>query len=454
MVFPTRRLALLATVLAIAARVPTPVSAASLQGADEIRDVLDPVATYRNMGLLVAGEPLPFVASIRFLSASDPDSTLVVFGLSLANRALSFRREDSHFEARYSVDMTFKESGLVKAHLPAEETIRVASYGETLRRDESIVFQKFFLLAPGPLVADVRVVDGYGADTSRSELQVEVPRFGAQQLSSIVWVYQGAGRSSVDAMPTVVVNPRASVPYGLDSLRFYLEGYGMPQGAVAHVRITDSDESEMWVDSVTLGNRDATFSAALVSLPSDRLAVGTLNVEVTLGDRGVAMSSAMVALSDDRPVPHLTDLVSSLRYFHDARWVEILRAAAPEERADTWREFWIETDPDPETPQNEALDWYFIRVDEANVRFREPGTPGWLTDRGEVFVTLGVPDDVRNIEPDRSSGGQRLVRWRYLAERLTLYFVDEGNFGRLRLTPASRAEYASAAERKREGRDG
>ncbi len=420
------------------------------QGADQSRGVLDPVETYNGMGLIAAGEPLPFVAGVYFLSGTDPDSTLVLFGLSLANRALSFRRVGTSFEARYVVTVTFRDGEVVRAHFPAAEVVRVASYGETVRGDESVIFQKYFSLAPGGLVADVAVVDEYGADTSRAGLKIEVPSFRSRHmLSSIVPVYQADPRRSLDVPPGMVVNARASIPYAQDSLLLYFEGYGLPEGTIAELQATGEDGTAVWAHSVVLRPQSRLLSTALVAVPSDMLAVGVKQIEVRAGNLSAVRLPALIALADERPVASFEDLVSLLRYFDDADWLAALREAAVEDQPDTWRGFWDETDSDPETANNETLDRYFMRVDEANVRFHEPGTPGWMTERGEVFVTLGIPDDVRDLQPDRSPTEHRLVRWRYFEDGLTIYFVDEENVGRLRLTPASRADYEAVAARKR-----
>ena len=88
-------------------------------------------------------------------------------------------------------------------------------------------------------------------------------------------------------------------------------------------------------------------------------------------------------------------------------WVDKLRKATPEERPALWREFYKATDPEGATPENEALEGYFRRIQFANQRFRESGDPGWLTDRGEVYVTLGEPDDVYDFSSDVSRAGVR-----------------------------------------------
>jgi GWxTD domain-containing protein len=123
-----------------------------------------------------------------------------------------------------------------------------------------------------------------------------------------------------------------------------------------------------------------------------------------------------------------------------------MRKAPASERPRLWREFYAETDPNKATPENEALNQYFGRVSAANSRFTDEGVAGWRTDRGEVFINLGAPDE--SIETSPGTSG-RIVRWTYLSHRLSLFFQDETGFGRLRLTPGSRAEFERTLNRVR-----
>ena len=103
----------------------------------------------------------------------------------------------------------------------------------------------------------------------------------------------------------------------------------------------------------------------------------------------------------------------------------------------------------PLTPENEALDDYFRRLQVANGRFAESGDPGWLTDRGEVFITLGEPDEVYDLRAEQNRGAVPYIRWSYTNLRLVLLFEDPTGFGRFRMTPSSRAEYQRVLARVR-----
>jgi GWxTD domain-containing protein len=161
----------------------------------------------------------------------------------------------------------------------------------------------------------------------------------------------------------------------------------------------------------------------------------------------------LVSFSNQWVITNFDEMLSLLRYFSDQLWVDSLRRASPERRPDLWRDFWRATDPVPMTPENEALDDYFHRVQQANVRFQDEGEPGWLTDRGEVLISLGEPDEVLDLSNGMDRSGARVLRWTYSAERLVLFFQDQSGFSRYRLTPASRADYQRVLARvRRSGR--
>jgi GWxTD domain-containing protein len=152
--------------------------------------------------------------------------------------------------------------------------------------------------------------------------------------------------------------------------------------------------------------------------------------------------SALVSFSRSWVVTSYENLLGLMRYFIWAPdRLAALRNAKADDRPRLWREFWTATDPIPETSENEALDEYFIRIAIANERFRDEGGPGWRTDRGEVFITLGNPDQVLESPP---SSDRRRVQWIYSTYRAVIQFEGTIGFSRLRMTPNSRSEFSRA----------
>jgi GWxTD domain-containing protein len=413
--------------------------------------LFDAWTIYRQMGFIVAGPPLPYVAALRYVASATTDSTLGIFALSLANHALSFRRDSNGFVAEYYVEVTLRrpEAGATVARVARDETVRVRGFQETLRADESVIFQHFFPLAPGDYVVSVMVRDRNGPNFARQERPVSIPRFTGRGISSLVPYYEGPGRRSPRDLPRLLVNPRATLPYGGDSLRFYVEAYGAAGGNRLAARALDPSGVVVWTDTVTLEGNPA-LAAGRLALGSAELPIGQADLRVqVMGAHDTAHTPLLVSFSDQWVITNFDQVTSILRFFERADWVRRLGAAPVEERTKLWREFWKDTDPVPLTPENEALNEYFRRVQVANARYREESDAGWLTDRGEVYITLGEPDDVLDLSHELNRGGNRVIRWQYTPLRLTLFFQDHSGFGRFRLTAVSRSEYQRVVARVR-----
>jgi len=414
--------------------------------------LFDATSTYRSMGFLATAGPLPFVASIRYLRGPAPDSTLALFSLSLANSAITFQRSGSEFVAAYRVEAIFRaDSGLVPMrHVARDEQVRVRGFQETLRADESVIFQQFVTLPPGPYRVSVMVRDRNGPAFARTERVDTAPDLWSRPgLTRPIPIYEGVGRTQTAVLPVLLANPRATLPYGSDTLRFYVEAYGLGGRNRLVARVVDGSDRELWRDTVALRG-DAALAAATIAVPPERLPVGQAEIETTpAGGGDTTRTRILVSFSNQWVITNFDEMVSLLRYFDGQFWVDSLRKAAPEQRSAVWKDFWKATDPVAITPENEALDDYFRRVRLANARFVDEGEPGWLTDRGEVFITLGEPDEVFDMSNSMDRSGLRAIRWTYTNLRVVLYFQDQSGFNHFRLTPTSRSEYQRVLARVR-----
>lgn len=414
--------------------------------------LFDATSVYRSMGFLVGGSALPFIASVRYLAGPTADSTLVLFSVSLTNTAITFQRRGNEFVAEYRVEAAFRtDSGVVPVRqIGRDEQVRVRTFQETLRTDESIIFQQFVTVPPGTYRVFVMLRDRNGPAFARAERMDTAPRFAARGLTRPIAIYTGEGRTRRSELPKLVANPRATLPYGADSMRFYVESYGESGALIA--RVVDVGDRELWRDTVPVAG-NAELSATTVAVAPGSLPVGQAELQAIPASRtDTTRARFLVSFSNQWVITNFDEMLSLLRYFDRQDWVDSLRRAEPEKRPDVWREFWKATDPVPITPDNEALDDYFRRVQQANVRFQDEGGPGWLTDRGEVFITLGEPDEVLDLSSGMDRSGVRAIRWTYTQLRLVLYFQDQTGFGRFRLTPTSRAEYQRVLGRVRRSR--
>jgi GWxTD domain-containing protein len=415
----------------------------------QVPQIPDAVTLYRRMGLLAEGGETPFVGTLSFFAGSRFDSTTIVLTVALANRTLQFEREGDRYRAMYQVGFEIRQGTRVVRDLRSRETIRVIAFRETTRADESVLFRQIVRLAPGTYDVRLTVRDEKVTRGSAVEATVGVPRFGQGSVSSPVAFYEANPRERLDSLPRVVATPRATAIFGRDSvIPFYLEGYG-PDGAfpVSVVVRTDGSNVPVWTDSVVLPRRAELFSGTF-DVPIARLGVGVMSLAVSrMGSPDTVRVPIFVAFGEELPVATFPDMLHYLRYYASPGRLQALRDARAESRAALWAAFLRDTDPVDQTPEHEGLRDYFGRIAQANTRFREEGTAGWLTDRGRVAVALGTPDQI--YQPMVGDVGQRgrTQIWEYRQHRIQLVFVDQTGFGRWRLTLSSEGEFEGALRR-------
>ncbi len=119
-----------------------------------------------------------------------------------------------------------------------------------------------------------------------------------------------------------------------------------------------------------------------------------------------------------------------------------------EEKDQFIEQFWLRRDPDSRTPANEFREEHYRRIAYANERFTS-GDPGWMTDRGKIYIIHGPPDAFEArpgggayIRPIEEGGGYTAVhpyeKWRYryiegIGPNVELEFVDSTDTGRYEL---------------------
>ena len=405
-----------------------------------LTDLFNLPALYQRMGRLAASGPIPFVGTAAFV-AGRGDSTVARIGISFDNHAFAFQKDGAAFSTRFRVEYSFVRPGLPPVQAVRDEVIRVESFLETQRNDESVIVEQGFLLAPGSYTLAVTVRDPASNAASRAEQVVEVPSFAAGGVTAPILVYQARPRAQVGDTLTMVLNPRGTVANGGgDSLLMYVEGYRLPGAVKVPVEVRDETDSLVYQGTVPFtGGR--TMEAHVVRLASDAPPLGQLRVAVGEGASAKRVT-ALVSFSKSWVVTNYDNLLALLRYFPWAPdRLNALRNGKPADRPRLWREFWMATDPEPQTAENEALDRYFTRIAIANERFKEEGGGGWRTDRGEVFVTLGEPDQVFETPPGNDT---RIVQWSYSEYRVLITFTGSLGYSRLRMTPTARAEFSRA----------
>ena len=121
-----------------------------------------------------------------------------------------------------------------------------------------------------------------------------------------------------------------------------------------------------------------------------------------------------------------------------------LRLETNEEREQFIESFWLRRSSNPDLPDNDFKEEHYRRIAYANEHFAS-GKPGWMTDRGRIYIIWGKPDEIDSHptggtydRPMEEGGGSTTTypweTWRYrymegIGENIIIEFVDPSGSG-------------------------
>ncbi len=120
--------------------------------------------------------------------------------------------------------------------------------------------------------------------------------------------------------------------------------------------------------------------------------------------------------------PENAEFLSKVRYIITKEERKIFLELPDEEKENFREEFWKRRDPDPDTEENEFKTEYFKRLERADELFMGEGKPGWLTDRGNIYILFGPPSDRMTYPMGTGPYGRCQETWLY--GNFPVIFID------------------------------
>ncbi|MGV3709393.1 MAG: GWxTD domain-containing protein [Gemmatimonas sp.] len=429
------------------APLPRPSNAPMLSG-----QLPDLNQVYQSMGLIPATGQMPWVGKVSFLASPSPDSTLVLLAASLPNTVLNFQRLNDQYTATYTVRIELRKGLQTVQQWDARESVRVPTFKETQRVDESVIYQQYLRVPPGEYSMLVGFKDANSVRASAQEFDLLVPRVHTGMLSTPTPVYESFERHKIDSLPRILARPRSSVSLSTDTvLPVYVETANITAPTRVNASMVAEGNTVVWRDSATLDPKGGNVGSKTFAVPVRNMGIGVVTLNVAqAGSADTSRSRVFVSLGEDLPIASFEEMLRYLRYFALPEQLRPLREANTQQRPAAWAEFLRITDPSPGTAENEALREYFGRIREANIRFREDAIIGWTSDRGIAYVGLGEPDQIFETVGMDLNTRQRQQVWEYnrVNLRLRLVFLDNGGLGRFRLAGSQMAQLEQAIRRR------
>lgn len=361
---------------------------------------------------------------------ASPDKVLQEIYIRVPNNEIAFERSGDGFVSRLKISIEIKD-------LDGKPVIQDANDYEFTEDSEartltSLFFQtliKRFFLAPGiyhvsyavqDMAAPKRTVFGMVRNqfnlSAVRNLRLEVPEFPENtpsfSLPEFVWSIDASGDETV-------YHPNPPRVYGLykDTLLVYVELYLPPNVATAPTfefksYVLDTDGNTVSLRDVSLPNPEAsergegmftypvviredlaTFPAGGYSLHFSFALDGQVLSRVRAGRFSVAWDLRTWEIPRRAYLAEARFLLGDEEFeaFHN------LSLGEQEQMLDV---LWRSEDPSPETGVNEAYEKFMDRLEYVNQAFPEGAREALFTDRGQIYMKWGPPDDfVHDVIP-------------------------------------------------------
>lgn len=446
--------------LALVLTVPTPFTAGLLEAQDHsFDDLFSNDRFYQDHGILKAEGDVGFLADLWILPVAS-DSARALLGVSLSNSDLEFvRTEEGGWRADYEVQVEF-EGDAAPPERSWDQSVEVATFDETRLTGETIVFQTELGLLPGEYEVQVTVRDRNADDASHGRLDVTVPVSSGPVLGEPVPLRQyrpgeGGGEYIVNAAHTFSVAPTV--------FEYLIQAAGLDPAAsyTLTARILPLEGGDDGPSDSTAGQWSGPVAVAadgslrhVGAIQNEGAEFGEYRLEATLRngagvELGGSSTPLLVAGSGGWIAENWEDALSLIKYEATSKEMDILEDVEGEQaRIEAWNCFWRIRDPVTATAANEGMSEYFRKIQVANANWQSSLRPGFLSDRGRVYITIGPPDDIS--QRPVPAGSSAFEVWTYHRYNFQILFVDRIGFNNYQLESVDtyQRELATVERRK------
>ena len=176
-----------------------------------------------------------------------------------------------------------------------DQEVRVTDFSETMRNDESVLFQQLYHLKAGKYHVTVSVRDPVSGHQSQSAADFDAPDFTTASFSAPILAYQVTGRRTREQDLAVVLSPRGTVSYGGDTLLALIEGYNFAGPTAVPFEIVDDLDSVITRDTLHFTGANQ-VDPQVVRIVPDNQPLGELRLRVGTGDEPEADQRAGLVL--------------------------------------------------------------------------------------------------------------------------------------------------------------
>jgi len=370
--------------------------------------------------------------------SENSTSTRVDAFVQVPFNSLQFVKDRAGFKAEYTITISVydKDKETLLTEKLWNEKITSQEFDQTHSRSNFNLSLKSFSLTPAEYVFIISVEDKDSRKKSSYETKFTVKGFeNSIEVSDLLFI---GNKMVVNGKEKVFPNISKIISTAEGKISVYAEVYSDSASLVLMKYYITSKDKKAMVEKTSerdlmKGINRITIETDSLSLPLDNY-VFTLAIDDLNSSKKVTASKGFFSRIEGVP-PTITNIdkaISQLIYSATSSELDSIKSGkTPEEKLEKFLNYWKGKDPNKSTPENEAFNEYYRRVEYANAQFSHY-TEGWKSDMGMVYIILGAPNSVDRHPFEYDS--KPFEVWEYYQINRQFIFVDNTGFGDYRLT--------------------
>ncbi len=378
-----------------------------------------------------------FYLDIAGYPTNLPGKTRIDIFLKMPYTSVQFIKDNDKYIGGYSVSLTFYDEDGEKILFESmwNEQIVVNSFNATNSGKSFNISYKSSNLKPGDYKIKCIVEDkdskknyAYVGELNIKNLDLPIA------ISDVIFIEKvvndESGQRIIPSVNNIFTNVDTEIGF------FYEIHADTSKKVIARYTVLNAEEEEEFTQDIEY-NINKGRNSVKYSFRFDKISLGQYKLKVLLinedDDEIIGTSKFFRNKLFGFPIT-ITDIdeaVDQMMYIASNDEIGYIKETEdPDTTLERYIEYWKQKDPSPNTIENEVLIEYYRRVAYANENFKSY-YPGWKTDMGMIYITLGAPDNVDRHPMDYNSKPYEL--WDYYEINRRFVFVDQTGFGDYRL---------------------
>ncbi|MHA2101630.1 MAG: GWxTD domain-containing protein, partial [Candidatus Kariarchaeaceae archaeon] len=368
---------------------------------------------------------------------SDDGKAKVDLFIQVPFREIQFIRSSNGFEGGYSVTISIYDEKAENLILEKiwNEKVSTQSFDEASAKENFNISHRSFNLDINTYFIKTTVMDRESKQEFASERLFTVKDFETDpSISDILLI---SSNTVVGGKNKVIPNISRNVLNSEKKINMFFEIYSDSAAEYKIEYLITNKEREILTTKSETQEINRGKTQVYYTFMDSSLGLGTYLLTIAIKDSDdnniVATTKPFFSRWVGLPstVEDIDKAIAQVVYIANPDEMDYMKEGKTEqEKTKRFLEFWKIKDPSPGNDENEVFEQYFNRVAFANENFSHY-VDGWSTDRGMVFIILGVPSNIERHPFEYNA--KPYVIWQYYELNKSFVFTDQSGFGDYRL---------------------